>query len=649
MAHRARMILTFVIAWMFIGSFISAGLSGVLILLSFITAAALLYWILGASGRNWWVFFTVGLFTAGLFVWFRYGEPTGLDLVLDGLCLAGAVSIGASLWRRYEWHPLRKVRVWVVVLLAFWLSASFVEVVRRDPLAVEVWSSTGNDEGTLPTVSQLQVGVALSGGGYRAAVFHAGTLHGLEHLGIEPSSISTVSGGSIIGTYYWRGGDPEAFRDAVIDGRFNLFRELFLFHNAARLIFPVRIYGTSIELFPWYRFDRLDVQEALIDRLVVQGVPFALSHEAQPNLILNTTDLNQALHIAFMPDGVMVLPPSKNQFPQATQPEGFFVGPDNWELSPTLSLAEIVAASGAFPGAFPTTPVSLKVADGANGWRPLSLSDGGVIDNVGATALLRATATFTDSPGSSLLDSSWRSDIVVVSDAGAIFTARQETSGLAAAARAFDVSHTHVVEGAGQRPDGWIRHWINVTPKLSIRHLALPVSEGDAIVPEERIAVWIQPIAVPEALLKRIVALLPEEQRQRGEAALKAFIAFDPYTRFEAADRQFKRVFPKYQAQLGRDACEQLVQADGLEMDPLWRAACASAELRFIIREGLAQYVDVFGSVPTLKSQLTEDEATALFNLGEALAYIRHYRLARAVKLVNELDQRAPSAVRTSR
>lgn len=49
-----------------------------------------------------------------------------------------------------------------------------------------------------------KIGLALSGGGYRAAVFHVGTLRALRKLGIldKVDVISSVSGGSITAAYY---------------------------------------------------------------------------------------------------------------------------------------------------------------------------------------------------------------------------------------------------------------------------------------------------------------------------------------------------------------------------------------------------------------------------------------------------------------
>ena len=49
-----------------------------------------------------------------------------------------------------------------------------------------------------------KIGVALSGGGYRAAAYHIGTLRALNKLGVlnNVDVISSVSGGSITAAYY---------------------------------------------------------------------------------------------------------------------------------------------------------------------------------------------------------------------------------------------------------------------------------------------------------------------------------------------------------------------------------------------------------------------------------------------------------------
>src|SRR5438067_3951731 len=51
---------------------------------------------------------------------------------------------------------------------------------------------------------KFRIGLALSGGGFRASIFHLGVIRRLEELGImkDVDVVSTVSGGSIIGAYY---------------------------------------------------------------------------------------------------------------------------------------------------------------------------------------------------------------------------------------------------------------------------------------------------------------------------------------------------------------------------------------------------------------------------------------------------------------
>ena len=57
---------------------------------------------------------------------------------------------------------------------------------------------------TNPTEKTFKIGLALSGGGFRASIFHLGVIRRLEELGImrEVDVISAVSGGSIIAAYY---------------------------------------------------------------------------------------------------------------------------------------------------------------------------------------------------------------------------------------------------------------------------------------------------------------------------------------------------------------------------------------------------------------------------------------------------------------
>jgi hypothetical protein len=150
-----------------------------------------------------------------------------------------------------------------------------------------------------------RVGLALSGGGFRAALMHAGVLSGLEDLGVVPTHISAVSGGSIIATYYALGGRPRAFVDAVKTGRFNLKRELLKLHNTIRLPLPGTIPFIGYPLSTT-EFSRTDVQIALLrDTLFGRTTLQDVSRSALPRLMLCATDLHRGAAVGITPTGMM--------------------------------------------------------------------------------------------------------------------------------------------------------------------------------------------------------------------------------------------------------------------------------------------------------------------------------------------------------
>ncbi|WP_299318407.1 patatin-like phospholipase family protein [uncultured Porphyromonas sp.] len=71
------------------------------------------------------------------------------------------------------------------------------------------------------SIAGKKVGVALSGGGYRAAAYHIGTLRALHRLGLldKVDVLSSVSGGSITAAYYaLHKDDYEDFERSFIKG-----------------------------------------------------------------------------------------------------------------------------------------------------------------------------------------------------------------------------------------------------------------------------------------------------------------------------------------------------------------------------------------------------------------------------------------------
>src|SRR5262249_50093080 len=66
------------------------------------------------------------------------------------------------------------------------------------------------------------VAVCLSGGGYRATVFHNGVLEALEEAGAPVCALTSVSGGSISAAFFESGGSPKRLTDAIVSGRLSL-------------------------------------------------------------------------------------------------------------------------------------------------------------------------------------------------------------------------------------------------------------------------------------------------------------------------------------------------------------------------------------------------------------------------------------------
>ena len=114
-----------------------------------------------------------------------------------------------------------KARYWLIEAKATkvsdWEYAStsrqFIELAqarrkRSDPgpLATEVLNLLlGNDSAALANLKRGRIGLALSGGGFRAALFHIGVLARLAELDLlkHIEALSCVSGGSVLGAHYY--------------------------------------------------------------------------------------------------------------------------------------------------------------------------------------------------------------------------------------------------------------------------------------------------------------------------------------------------------------------------------------------------------------------------------------------------------------
>lgn len=272
-------------------------------------------------------------------------------------------------------------------------------------------------------INNKKIGLALSGGGYRAAAYHLGTLKKLNELGIlkNVDVISAVSGGSIIAASYGlHKGDFKSFEEkmkkvlktSIIRGiitskRFLIFfvSSLLFFFFFVYLLFTKMAWISSALLLLMlyivvkYQFKILpisDINENLYNKLFYKGASLK-DLSLHPIIAINTTNLATGRPFTF---SYCKMSDSTYEYPSGNQPKIEFI-PGNFPV------ARAVAASTCVPFAF--TPVSIEKQYFKNpsyfeDYKPL-LVDGGVYDNQGLHKLTEDK-------------SSYGCDIIIVSDAG---------------------------------------------------------------------------------------------------------------------------------------------------------------------------------------------------------------------------------------
>ena len=247
------------------------------------------------------------------------------------------------------------------------------------------------------TGSRTKIGLALSGGGFRASIFHLGVIRRLEELGImkDVDVISTVSGGSIIGAYYvcemekrLREHRDELKRDPssldkirvrvfeeIADGFFHAIR-----HNmrSRALVFAPFFHPILFIKSLWPGVSRSDIIQKEYDMHLFDGSPLFYTGETVgdlpsvtgggkaedylvgPELVINATSLLTGERVSFSRHLTSGIEDMKKV------------------NANVLPLARAVGASASVPGLFPPTVIAGD-----------SLVDGGVSDNQGIDGLLK--------------------------------------------------------------------------------------------------------------------------------------------------------------------------------------------------------------------------------------------------------------------
>lgn len=265
-----------------------------------------------------------------------------------------------------------------------------------EPISPDAVRPVRNIPGDRERAPEDGLAVCLSGGGYRAMVFHVGFLWRLNELGLLPriARFSSVSGGSITAGVLAMNWSNLQFDERGIASNFG-----------AEIVAPVRrMAGVDVDvkavvtgaLLPGHSIaDRVTAayRRHLFGATTLQDLP-----DDPPRFMFNATNLETGVLMRFCKPYL----------------GDYKIGR---VLNPTLPLADVVAASSAFPPVL--SPYRLRLngatwrSDEGNdpkltntGYRSeIDLSDGGVYDNLG-------------------LETAWKKyRSILVSDAGGILEA----------------------------------------------------------------------------------------------------------------------------------------------------------------------------------------------------------------------------------
>ena len=264
-----------------------------------------------------------------------------------------------------------------------------------------------------------KLGVALSGGGFRASFFHLGVLASLAELDLlrHVEVLSCVSGGSIVGAQYYlrlrqvlaEKPDHEIDREALVRVVRQVLEDLI---HAVETDIRTKALLNPVGFLRWFRpgrtrttrvADRLDrhlfsrvdgVRRRPLRSLVVQppGAPADFNPKRHnwkrstkvPVLVLNATTLNTGHNWQFAATW-MGEPPSavEAQVDSASRLERMWLADEVPPAHRDINLSTAVAASASVPGLF--APVAL---DGLYQGMTVRLVDGGLQDNQGSYGLI---------------------------------------------------------------------------------------------------------------------------------------------------------------------------------------------------------------------------------------------------------------------
>jgi NTE family protein len=344
---------------------------------------------------------------------------------------------------------------------------------------------------------ERSIGLCLSGGGFRASFYSLGVLRYLAEAGVlcDARVVCGVSGGSIVAAALLAGvaADPQALSD-----------ELFLRHVFEP--FTTTVTSTDFRnraLWLWARQrpsprgqPRNVVLSDVLAQALYPGAGALASLPPRPQLIVTATDL--AAGRAF-------------RFSQG------FVGSFDWGYAPTpadLPLASAVAASAAAPPVFPPLQVTTAHLGLRDPSAALSLTDGGVYDNIGVE-WFQGWSAARRPQGALCADF-----LIVVNASGPLSLARRSFTGLGALNRSRKVQYAQTqatrVRWLVADFEAGVRHGVYLGITGDPRRYRLP--DGSAIAPE------LYKAALPSSLIGPLAGLRTDLNRfSHQEAGLLSY------------------------------------------------------------------------------------------------------------------------------
>ncbi len=225
-----------------------------------------------------------------------------------------------------------------------------------------------------------RIGLALSGGGFRAAAFHLGVFRKLEALGLlgKVDLLSCVSGGSIAGAVLAAGWRDRA---AALDKLDTYLR--------TRSIAVASVIGGLLDPFA----SRTDKLADSYDRDLFGGLTLG-DLDTGPRLYLNTTSLATGNLFFFVTGESRGAEMGDHELGEA-------------QAATSFSVARAVAASSSFPPVFPPLRLQEQEFSPTKLVEYVTLTDGGVYDNLGISPFFNVERN--------------RLDYGLVSDAGSPF------------------------------------------------------------------------------------------------------------------------------------------------------------------------------------------------------------------------------------